>query len=73
MKTGNLNRLLQMEGEMPTRKRVNFYLEEWQYEGLKKLSSLTRVKVSDYIREGTEMVLQKYKGEVNKAQKKGGK
>jgi hypothetical protein len=58
---------------MPTRKRVNFYLEEWQYEGLKKLSSVTRVKVSDYIREGAEMVLQKYKGELKKAQKKGGK
>jgi len=35
-------------------KRVTFFLEDRQMEGLKKLSGVTRVKGSDYFREGAD-------------------
>jgi hypothetical protein len=35
-------------------KRVTFFLEDRQIEGLKKLSGVTRVKGSDYFREGAD-------------------
>ena len=35
-------------------KRVTFFLEDKQMEGLKKLSGVTRVKGSDYRREGAD-------------------
>jgi hypothetical protein len=35
-------------------KRVTFFLENRQMEGLKKLSGVTRVKGSDYFREGAD-------------------
>jgi hypothetical protein len=35
-------------------KRVTFFLEDRQVEGLKKLSGVTRVKGSDYFREGAD-------------------
>lgn len=38
---------------------------------LKTLSSITRVKQADYIREGIAYVLEKYKGEFRKALKGG--
>jgi hypothetical protein len=49
--------------------KVAFFLEERQVEGLKTLSSVTRVKMSDYIREGIDIVLEKYKKDIKKAKK----
>jgi predicted DNA-binding protein len=40
------------------------YLTPEQDEQLKKLSEKTRVAVAAYIREGVEMVLDKYKGQL---------
>jgi len=53
------------------KRRVNFFLDEKQLESLKALSVVTRVRMSEYIREGIEMVLAKYQKEL-KAKKKGG-
>jgi len=50
--------------------RVNFLLDEEQLEGLKALSGVTRVRMSEYMREGIEMVLAKYRKELAKAKKK---
>lgn len=52
--------------------RISVFLDEEQIETLKTLSGITRVKQADYIREGLEMVLEKYKGELKKTKKKGG-
>jgi len=54
------------------KRRVNFFLDEEQLEGLKALSDVTRVRMSEYMREGIEMVLAKYQKELKKAKKKGG-
>ncbi len=43
------------------RVRVQVYLDADQHEALKRLRSETRVKVSDYIREGADLVLKKYR------------
>ena len=50
--------------------RVNFLLDEEQLEGLKALSSVTRVRMSEYMREGIDLVLKKYRKELGKARKK---
>ncbi len=52
------------------RKRANFFLDEKQIENLKALSLITRVKMSEYVREGIDMVLEKYRKELKKSQKK---
>ncbi len=54
------------------KRRVNFFLDEAQLKGLKTLSDVTRVRMSEYMREGIEMVLVKYQKELKKAKKKGG-
>ena len=52
--------------------RISVFLDEEQIDTLKTLSGITRVKQADYIREGLEMVFEKYKEEIKKAKKKGG-
>lgn len=48
------------------REKISVYLDKHQIEDLKALSSLTRVKMADYIREGIDMVFEKYKQEMKK-------
>ena len=55
------------------KRRTNVMIEEAQIKGLKALSSVTRVRMSEYIREGIDIVLAKYKGELKKSKKKGGR
>ncbi|MBI3755397.1 MAG: ribbon-helix-helix domain-containing protein [Deltaproteobacteria bacterium] len=50
--------------------KVTFFIDQKMLKELKKLSEITRVKQSDYIREGIEIVLEKYKG-IAKAMKEG--
>ncbi len=52
--------------------KVTFFIDQEMLDRLKTLSSITRVKQADYIREGIEMVLLKYKEEFKKSKKKGG-
>ncbi len=52
------------------KKRMTFWMEENQIEALKALSSVTRIKQADYIREGIDMVLERYRKELGKAKKK---
>jgi predicted DNA-binding protein len=52
--------------------KITFFIEPDMWDKLKTLSSITRVKQADYIREGIEIVFEKYKGEFKKAKKKGG-
>jgi predicted DNA-binding protein len=47
-------------------KRVSFFMTMAQNETLKALSKATRVKMADYIREGIDLVLQKYRKELKK-------
>ena len=54
------------------RQRINVYLDNDQVEKLKALTATTRVKMADYIREGIDLVLEKYKRELKKTKKKGG-
>jgi len=49
--------------------KVTFFIDEDLLKKLKLLSSITRVKQADYIREGIAMVLDKYKLEFTKAKK----
>ena len=52
--------------------RETFYIDKDVLEKLKKLSGITRVKRSDYIREGIDIILQKYRKELKKKpQRKG--
>ncbi|MGA2956111.1 MAG: ribbon-helix-helix domain-containing protein [Thermodesulfobacteriota bacterium] len=53
-------------------KRVAFFAGDEQFKKLKALSAATRIKASDYIREGIDMVLAKYQKELKTAKKKGG-
>lgn len=46
--------------------QLSFYPEPEQYEALKQLSDRTRVPQQAYIREGLEMVLEKYKKELQR-------
>ena len=55
------------------KKRVNMMLEEEQFESLKNLSRVTRIRMSEFIREGVDWILAKYRKELKKApRKKGG-
>jgi len=54
-------------------KRVAFFAEDEQVKNLKALSLATRVKVADYIREGIDLVLARYRGVIKKSRKKGGR
>lgn len=54
------------------KKRMTFWIEDRQIEALKALSSVTRVKQADYIREGIDIVVERYQAELKKASKKKG-
>ena len=48
-------------------------LEEEQFDRLKNLSYVTRIRMSEFIREGVDWILAKYQKELKKApRKKGG-
>jgi len=51
--------------------RSTVILEKEQVEGLRKLSLSTRILMSSYIREGIDLVLDKYKGVLRKAERGG--
>jgi hypothetical protein len=51
--------------------RSTVILEKEQVEGLRKLSHSTRILMSSYIREGIDLVLDKYKGVLRKAERGG--
>ena len=53
-------------------KRIAFFAEDEQFQRLKTLSKATRIKASEYIREGIDLVLIKHWGEVKKIQKERG-
>ncbi len=48
--------------------RSSVFLEEEQAEELRKLSYLTRISMATYIREGIDLVLDKNKGVLRKAE-----
>jgi len=50
--------------------KISTFIEKRQFESLKALSGVTRVKVADYIREGIDLVLAKYQKELKKGGKK---
>ena len=49
--------------------KITFFIDPDMLEKLKTLSTVTRVKQSDYIREGIAYVLEKYEAELKKAKK----
>ena len=49
--------------------KVTFFIDEDMLLKLRAISAVTRVKQADYIREGIEMVLERYKKELQKAKK----
>ena len=51
-------------------KRVAFFAGDEQFKKLKALSATTRVKMADYIREGIDLILERYRNELKKGQKK---
>ena len=55
------------------KERLNFFIDPEMLEKLRELSTITRVKQADYIREGIAYVLEKYQAEFKKAEKKEGK
>jgi len=52
------------------KKRVNMMLEEEQFERLKILSRVTRIRMSEFIREGLDWILAKYKKELKKSKER---
>lgn len=52
--------------------KITFFISPEMLKELRKLSTTTRVKQADYIREGIGIILGKYKAELKKAKKKGG-
>lgn len=52
--------------------KVTFFIDQEMLGRLKALSTITRIKQADYIREGIAIVLDKYNAELKKAKKKGG-
>ncbi len=52
------------------RVRTNIYLDPDQKLALQKLSASTRVKLSDYVREGIDVVLERYKKELRGGRKR---
>ncbi len=57
---------------MEKRERYTTFLDKRQIEGLKNLSSVTRVPMAIYVREAIDDLLAKYERELKKV-KKGGK
>ncbi len=55
------------------KKRVNMIIEPEQHDQLKVLSKATRIRMSEFIREGIDWILTKYKKEIKEFKKKGGK
>ncbi|MET0048218.1 MAG: ribbon-helix-helix domain-containing protein [Sedimenticola sp.] len=53
-----------MTSKKQKRKMISAYLDPEQLEALKRLNKNTRVPVAEYIREGVDMVLEKYKKEL---------
>tara|TARA_B100002003_G_scaffold192045_1_gene181214 strand:- start:1279 stop:1452 length:174 start_codon:yes stop_codon:yes gene_type:complete len=51
------------------RQRINVYIEKRQIVDLKALAEFSRIKQADYIREGIDLVLEKYNKEIKKAKK----
>ncbi len=49
--------------------KVTFFIEQEMLDRLKELSRITRVKQADYLREGVEYVLGRYKDEFKKAKR----
>lgn len=49
------------------KERLSFFIEPEKLEKLRELSTITRVTQADYIREGIEHILEKYKAEFQKA------
>jgi hypothetical protein len=53
------------------KERFTFFIDIDMLEKLRLLSSITRIKQADYVREGIAYVLEKYKAEFKKAKKEG--
>ena len=49
--------------------RTNIYLDADQKEALERLSESTRVKVAEYVREGVDLVLERYKKHLQRSKK----
>ena len=54
------------------KQRISTFLDKRQIDALKSLSGVTRIKMADYIREGIDMVLSKYRKDLKKTKRKGG-
>jgi hypothetical protein len=52
------------------RKKIALYLDMNQIEDLKALTTLTKVKMADYMREGIDRILSEHQGELKKPRKK---
>lgn len=52
------------------KKRMTFWMDDRQIEGLKALSSITRIRQADFFREALDDLLAKYKKELKKAPKR---
>lgn len=50
--------------------KVTFFIEPDMLQRLKALSGVTRVKQADYLREGVEMVLERYKAEFKRQERR---
>ena len=55
------------------KERFTTHLEKRQIDGLKALSKATRITVAVFVREAIDMLLEKYQGELKKAEQKGRK
>lgn len=51
--------------------RSSVFLEEEKTEELRKLSYFTRISMATYIREGIDLVLDKYKDVIRRAEREG--
>jgi hypothetical protein len=57
---------ISQEAQLPESKtQITTYILVSQKEKLKDLSSKTRVPISEYLREGIDLVLEKYRAELN--------
>jgi hypothetical protein len=61
---------IKMKGGNMTKKLTTIYLDIEQLERLNKLSSMTKITKSAYIREAFDLVLKKYENEINRTPKK---
>lgn len=53
-------------------KMFSFMLNEYQKKNLDAISEITMIPLSALVRQGIDMVIQKYQGEQMKSRKKGG-